>query len=119
MLVSKIAAGVAVGAAVALAASSAVAASGWTVVPAPPTGRNAVLVGVSSTSDADAWAVGSQNGAAGTGIGAKPLIDHWNGVIWSQVATPPTAGNTASLAAVSASSSADAWAVGHTQVKPL
>ena len=73
-------------------------------------------VGVTSTSDSDAWTVGSQNGAAGTGTGAKPLIDHWNGAAWSQVATPPTPGNTASLAAVSASSPTDAWAVGRTQV---
>jgi hypothetical protein len=44
------------------------------------------------------------------------LIDHWNGTAWSQVATPPTPQNTASLAAVSASSATDAWAVGRTQV---
>jgi hypothetical protein len=99
-----------------LAASAAVAASGWATVPVPPTGANAVLVGVSSTSDSDAWAAGSQNGAAGTGIGAKPLIDHWNGTAWSQVTAPATPGNTASLAAVSASSPTDTWAIGHTRV---
>jgi hypothetical protein len=116
MLLSKISAGVAVGTVVMLGSGFAVAASGWSVVPAPPSGHNAVLIGVSSTSDSDAWAVGSQNGAAGTGIGAKPLIDHWDGTTWSQVTTPATPGNTASLAAVSASSPTDAWAVGHTRV---
>jgi hypothetical protein len=45
----------------------------------PPTGQNASLLGVSSTSDSDAWAVGSENGRPGTGVGAKPLIDHWDG----------------------------------------
>jgi len=115
MLRSKIGAGVAVGAALLLGASPALAASSWTVVSVPPTGQNASLAGVTSTSDSDAWAVGSQNGRAGTGVGAKPLIDHWNGTAWSQVATPPAPQSTASLAAVSASGPADAWAVGRDQ----
>ena len=87
----------------------------WTIVSAPPTGENGQLAGVSAVSDNDAWAVGSTN-AALNGVGAKPLIDNWNGTSWTQVATPTTPGNTASLAAVSASSVSDAWAVGHTQV---
>jgi hypothetical protein len=115
MFLSKIGAGAAVGTALVLGASSALAASGWAIVPVPPAGHNASLLGVSSTSDTDAWAVGSENGAPGTGVGAKPLIDHWNGTAWSQVATPPTPGNTASLAGVSASSPADAWAIGRSQ----
>jgi hypothetical protein len=115
MLLSKIGAGLAVGAALVLGASPALAASGWTSVPVPPTGQNANLMGVSSTSDSDAWAVGSENGRAGTGIGAKVLIDHWNGAAWSQVTTPTTPQNTASLAAVSASSPTDAWAIGRDQ----
>jgi hypothetical protein len=105
---------VAAGVAVLLAAGPASAQS-WTIVSAPPTGQNGQLAGVSAVSGADAWAVGSTN-AALDGVGAKPLIDNWNGTAWSQVATPTTPGNTASLAAVSASSATDAWAVGHTQV---
>ena len=115
MFLSKISAGAAVGAALILGASPALAASGWTSVAVPPTGQNANLMGVSSTSDSDAWAVGSENGAANTGVGAKVLIDHWNGNAWSQVATPVTPQNTASLAAVSASSPTDAWAIGRDQ----
>ena len=115
MFLAKFGAAAAVGTAVVLAASPALAASGWTIVTAPPTGVNASLTGVTSTSDANAWAVGSEN-AALNGVGAKVLIDHWNGTAWTQVATPATPGNTASLAAVSASSSTDAWAVGRTQV---
>jgi hypothetical protein len=106
----------ALGTAAALAAGPASAASGWTIVSAPPTGQNANLQGVSAVSDSDAWAVGSTHGAANTGIGSKVLIDNWNGTAWSQVATPATPGNTATLVAVSASSATDAWAVGHTQV---
>lgn len=102
-------------AAVVFAASPALAATSWTVVSSPPTGENAVLSGVSADSGSDAWAVGSENAEA-NGVGAKPLIDHWNGTAWSQVTAPATAGNTADLAAVSASSTSDAWAVGYTSV---
>lgn len=115
MFLAKLGAAAAVGTALVLAASPALAASGWTIVTAPPAGVNASLTGVTSTSDSDAWAVGSEN-AALNGVGAKVLIDHWNGTAWSQVATPATPGNTASLAGVSASSSTDAWAIGRTQV---
>jgi len=105
----------AAGSALILGAGSALAASGWTVVTAPPTGQNATLEGVATVSDSDAWAVGFHSGAAFTNIGAKVLIDNWNGTAWSLVATPTTPGNTALLNAVSASSATDAWAVGRSQ----
>ena len=111
----KIGIWVALSAAVVFIASPALAATGWAIVPVPPTGQNAFLSGVSAVSASDAWAVGSEN-AELNGVGAKPVIDHWNGTAWSQVSAPATAGNTASLAAVSAGSPTDAWAVGHTQV---
>ena len=114
MLISKIGAGVAVGTALILGASTALAAGGWAIVAAPPTGQNGLLLGVSTTSDTDAWAVGYSNAAA-NGLGAKPVIDHWTGTAWSQVATPSTGYSTNSLAAVSASSTTDAWAVGRSE----
>jgi hypothetical protein len=114
MFLSKIGAGVAVGTAIVLGASSALAANGWTIVLVPPTGQNASLSGVSSTSDTDAWAVGYCC-AAPNFLGAKPVIDHWNGASWSQVPAPPTGYNTNSLTAVSASSATDAWAVGRSE----
>ena len=95
MFLAKLGAAAAAGAVVVLAAGPALAASGWTIVTVPPTGVNASLTGVSSTSDANAWAVGSED-AELNGVGAKVLIDHWNGTAWSQVATPATPGNTAS-----------------------
>jgi hypothetical protein len=116
MLRTKIGAGIVVAAALAFGAGPALAASGWTIVSIPPTGQNAPLTGVSAVSDTDAWAVGFHSGNAGTNVGAKALIDNWNGTAWSQVATPTTPGNTAILSAVSASSATDAWAVGRTQV---
>jgi hypothetical protein len=104
------------GAALVLGAGSAFAVGGWTVVAAPPTGQNATLTGVATVSDSDAWAVGFHSGAAFTNVGAKALIDNWNGTAWSQVSVPATPGNTALLLGVSASSATDAWAVGRTQV---
>jgi hypothetical protein len=107
---------VAAGAAVVLGAGSAFAVGGWTIVAAPPTGQNATFTGVATVSDSDAWAVGYRSGAAFTNVGAKVLIDNWNGTAWSQVAVPATPGNTALLLGVSASSATDAWAVGRTQL---
>jgi hypothetical protein len=69
----------AAGAALILGAGSALAAGGWTVVAAPPTGQNATLTSVATVSDSDAWAVGYHSGAAFTNVGAKVLIDNWNG----------------------------------------
>lgn len=106
----------AAGAALVLAAGSALAAPSWSIVAAPPAGQNATFTGAATVSDSDAWAVGYHSGAASTNVGAKPLIDNWNGTAWSQVTTPATPGNTALLLGVSASSAADAWAVGRTQV---
>jgi hypothetical protein len=106
----------AAGAALILGAGPALAAGGWTIVAAPPTGQNGTFTGVAAVSDSDAWAVGFDSGAAFTNVGAKALIDNWNGTAWSQVAAPATPGNTALLLGVSASGATDAWAVGRTQV---
>ena len=114
MFASKIGIGVMVGAAVILGASPALAA-GWTTVPVPPTGQNGLLLGVTSTSDSNAWAVGYSNAAA-NGLGAKQVIDHWNGTAWSQV-TAPTVSGSADLLATNSSSTNDAWAVGYWRVQ--
>jgi hypothetical protein len=98
-----------------LAMPPAVAAGGWSIVPAPPTGQNGELAGTSAVSDTDAWAVGTTAGET-NGVGAKPLIDNWNGSAWKQVTAPATPGNTAYLRRVSASGPSDAWAVGDTSV---
>jgi hypothetical protein len=103
------------GAAMLLAASPALAASGWTIVPAPPTGQNAVLEGVTAPSDGNAWAVGYSN-AAPNGLGAKMVIDHWNGSAWSQVTAPAITGS-ADLLGVNSSGTNDAWAVGYSRVQ--
>ena len=110
MLLTKIATGIALGASLAFAASPALAA-GWTIVNVPPTGQNAILLGVSAPSDTTAWAVGNSGGAPNTGLGSHALVDQWNGSAWSQASLPALTG-TVSLQAVSASGANDAWAVG-------
>ncbi|HEX3491800.1 MAG TPA: hypothetical protein VHU92_20815 [Streptosporangiaceae bacterium] len=103
----------AVGATLVLTAGPAFAAGGWTIVSAPPAGQNATLAGVSEVSATDAWAVGISS-AAPNGLGAKPVIDNWNGTAWSQdTITAPS--STTWLTGVSASSATDAWAIGWTE----
>jgi hypothetical protein len=80
----------------------------WTVihVPAPSTGR---LSSVSAASPTDVWAVGSY-----TRDGSEtpaPLIEHWDGTSWSQVATEDQDANDL-LTSVTAISQAAGWAVG-------
>jgi hypothetical protein len=106
----------ATGAAFILGGGPALAAARWTIVAAPPTGQNAALTSVATVSGSDAWAVGYDSGSAFTNVGAKVLIDNWNGTAWSQAAAPTTPGNTALLLGVSAGSATDAWAVGRTQI---
>ena len=55
----KIGIWVSLAAAVLFAATPALAATGWTVARAPPTGQNGYLLGVSADSASDAWAVGT------------------------------------------------------------
>ena len=114
MILRKIGIGVTLCAALILAASPALAAS-WTSVPAPPAGQNGLLLGVTSTSDTNAWAVGYSNAAA-NGLGAKMVIDHWAGSAWSQVTAPAITGS-ADLLGVNSSSTNDAWAVGYWRVQ--
>ena len=83
----------------------------WTQVPSPaPAGRSAELYGVAAVSAASAWAVG-QAAASRTGGTWPPLIEHWNGTAWTLVPSPAIPGG-GTLAAVSASSPRNAWAVG-------
>jgi hypothetical protein len=93
-------------------AGPASAAAGWSVVSVPHTGNNTELNAMSARTNTDAWAVGTQFGAAGQ-TPAPPVAYHWNGSAWSLTATP-SLGLNAGLNAVSASGATDAWAVGFT-----
>src|SRR5260370_12502565 len=85
------------------------AASGWMVVPSPPSGGG-FFNAMSARTDTDAWAVGDLSATT-------PLTARWNGTSWSQVTGPTVTGarNTV-LNAVSAASASDAWAVGRAAV---
>jgi hypothetical protein len=88
----------------------------WTEVPVPSPGtRNSFLTSVSGVAPNDVWAVGYiQNLPYGNRI-RLPLLLHWDGTTWTQVAAPAVPDRTSvfvyGVAAVSAS---DAWAVGWT-----
>lgn len=100
---------------VAVAGPAGAASAQWTVVTIPSGGQSGWLLGASTSSDTDAWAVGSV--ASGqTGVSNRALIDHWNGAAWQQSAAPalPT-GPADTLTAVSAASATDAWAVGYSR----
>src|SRR6516225_5428030 len=84
---------------------SPAAASGWAIVPSPPS-DGGFFNAVSARTDADAWAVGDLSATT-------PLTARWNGTSWSQVPGPTVTGATNTvLNAVSAASASDAWAVG-------
>lgn len=84
----------------------------WTRVrsPNPSTAGNG-LFAVSATSASDVWAVGGYctRFCGGTAEVDGSLIMHWNGRAWTRVASP----NPGVLQAVSARSSANAWAAGN------
>jgi hypothetical protein len=89
-------------------AGPALASSGWSVVPAPPSGQGGFVTGISAPTATDAWAVGD----AGRGA----FADHWNGTSWSQVAIPAFSCTVTTkcwvrLSSVSATA-ADAWVLG-------
>jgi hypothetical protein len=104
--------------AVAAAAAGSLPASASAVSPhesaSPPTVRNApprlvpafegFLDGVAATSASNAWAVGDD--------ASNTLIVHWNGSAWKKVPAPNPDPRNDTLAAVSAASASDIWAVG-------
>jgi hypothetical protein len=94
--------------------------TGWTSSPIPPLtpapdGQLFALDGLAATSASDIWAVGDYSTSASNN--ERPLILHWDGSQWSQADGIPDPANgvgLTQLTAVSASSPADAWAVGLT-----
>lgn len=84
----------------------------WSQVPAAKTGQgcDVSLESVSAVAADDVWAAGSQFCSDGTAA----LVEHWNGKRWSKVAVPTPRGATETgLESITAISSNDVWAVGH------
>jgi hypothetical protein len=99
--------------ALAAGAGPALAAAGWTVVPAPPSGQGGFVTGISVPTATDGWAVGDDGTAAFT--------DHWNGTTWSHVAIPafPCTSTRCYVHLFSVSATAsDAWVLGAYSPKP-
>jgi hypothetical protein len=84
--------------------------SAWTIIPSADLGTEAnILEDVDAVSSSDVWAVGFGNNSGGnTG---RAIAEHWNGTRWALV-KPPSPGPGSYLAAVSAVTSTDVWAVG-------
>jgi hypothetical protein len=90
-------------------APSGLTGGAWNVVPSPNTGSpNNYFSGVIALTPNDVWAVGAYGIQ---GAQAWQLIEHWDGMNWTLVTTPPL--NTPNeLLAGSAASANDVWAVG-------
>ena len=93
------------------------AARPWPAPPGPvtagpvgPSSTYNTLTGVSADSASDAWAVGSYVNNR-TGV-RDTLILHWDGTVWSRVASPNPGTRLNVLNGVSAGGTNNAWAVG-------
>jgi hypothetical protein len=100
----------------------------WAISAQPATSQgSSSLSGVTATSANDVWAVGSTTSQAGAGspYHTEPLVEHWNGVTWTVVAsapvpaTDPNSSTLNYLNGVTAVSAKDVWAVGGSFSKPL
>lgn len=90
----------------------------WTIVSSPnPDSQFNELRGVVAISANDAWAVGYRGGTKNE-TPIETFILHWDGVTWSQVASPNVAGAN-QLFGVTAISAGDVWAVGSVSGAPL
>jgi hypothetical protein len=67
--------------------------------------------GVAAVSPHDAWAVGAYAPQGGA-VGARPIVERWNGKSWSAVTLPKRFRTNAELTAVAASSPTNVWVFG-------
>jgi hypothetical protein len=83
----------------------------WQVVASPNVKGSLAdsLSGIVAIAANNIWAVGSYNNASNN---SQTLIEHWNGSKWNIVSSPNVLSVGNSLAAISAVSATDVWAVG-------
>ena len=90
--------------------------AGWKIVRSPDPARGSfttdALGGVVAISRTDAWAFGFYEK---TTTSFRTLIEHWNGVRWSVVASPNSGLGENTLGAAAAVTASDIWAVGYRQ----
>jgi hypothetical protein len=90
----------------------------WQRVPSPSPGTlNSRLTAVAAYAENDAWAVGQVRDTTDKTT-EKTLVLHWDGVTWSQVASPSPGGTRTTLLGVAAAGPGDVWAVGFTTASP-
>ena len=83
----------------------------WTAQPTPAPGIESSLQDISAASADDVWAVGQWQSAGHPNV-IDPLILHWDGTSWLQVAVAGEKSRYNTLYSVSADSAVDAWAIG-------
>ncbi|MBO3747772.1 hypothetical protein J5X84_16965 [Streptosporangiaceae bacterium NEAU-GS5] len=84
----------------------------WRVTPTRDATVPDTLNAVTAVASNDVWAVGNTFKTDGTNFPDRPLIEHWDGAVWSIVASPAVpVENT--LSGVAARSGTDVWAVGN------
>jgi hypothetical protein len=86
----------------------------WSIVTSRNATNSNLLTGVAAVAANDVWAVGYTIATDGSNQPDKTLIEHWNGSVWSVVASPSPASND-TLSGVAARSATDVWAVGFRQ----
>lgn len=89
----------------------------WSVVPSPSPGLYSLLMAVTVLSASDAWAVGSTWDDQTKTM--RTLIEHWDGRSWQRIPSPNDADLywDSELAAVTAHSPGDVWAVGYASLE--
>ncbi len=86
--------------------------SSWSRIPSPDVGtRGSRLLAVTARTTTDAWAVGTYVETTGD---EQTLIEHWDGLTWSVVASPNGDPEGSFLRGVTALAANNAWAVGYT-----
>jgi hypothetical protein len=83
----------------------------WTTVQSANNTGEDLLFGVAAINSNDAWAVGYWRTDA-TAV-RQPLVEHWNGTVWTIISFLTTGGGDNALLSVTAASSTDVWAVGY------
>ena len=93
----------------------------WNVVASPhaPGRTSDELFGVAALAANDIWAVGDSSIEQPGSTTSQALIEHWNGTVWSIVASPSIASAGTVLGAISAVSATNIWAVGAGATGPL
>ncbi len=85
----------------------------WSLVPNPNPHDTNRLDGISADSASDVWAVGSSSTTVGVTYTQFPLVEHFNGVSWSEVSVV-NPGTQIVLRGVAALSPTNVWIVGFT-----